>query len=173
MFFPLQQRPRQCHGRGNATSKATPRAPKVGTDRRIGLVLPTQTTATAMPRARAPESGAGPSRRAGGPGGVMSPPSRTLSGAADDHPNPQIQSNPSHIIHMYKTDKLTRWPLVSLRPHPSDLRSSQPTDAMTWRTYFDCYYALELVIGIIRRRYVSPIAFCTRPCRSCVHFIRL
>jgi hypothetical protein len=51
------QRPRQCHGHGNATSKATPRAPKVGTDRRIGLVLPTQTTATAMPRAHAPEPG--------------------------------------------------------------------------------------------------------------------
>ena len=51
------QRPRQCHGHGNATSKAALRAPKVGTDRRIGLVLPTQTTATAMPRAHAPEPG--------------------------------------------------------------------------------------------------------------------
>ena len=157
MFFPLQHRPRQCHGRGDATSKATPRAQKVGTDRRIGTVLPTPTgqgsaTATAMPRQRqrhvhqkwaptgglvlffplkqrqrqchagthqkwAPtggsvlffplnprqrqcharthqSQGAGPSRCAGGSGRVMSPPSRTLSGAADDHPNPQISIKP-------------------------------------------------------------------------------
>ena len=47
------QRPRQCYGHGNATSKATPHASKVGTDRRIGPVLPTPITATEISHARA------------------------------------------------------------------------------------------------------------------------